>query len=77
MSGEKIVRALDGIPDVQLESAMNVYERKRGLRHIWLRVILCLLALAVVLAFLLWPDSREEQGPIPESGIVQVDEITT
>ena len=35
MSGEKIVRALDAIPDEQLQSAMSVYERKKKIKYIW------------------------------------------
>lgn len=52
MFGEKLSRALDGVSDLQLESAMGVYERKKRIKHIWLRVILALLALGVVLFLL-------------------------
>ena len=52
MSGEKIVRALDAIPDEQLQSAMSVYERKKKIKYIWMRVIIALIVLAVVLFFL-------------------------
>lgn len=48
MSGEKIVRALDAIPDDQLQSAMGVYERKKKLKYIWVRAVACM---AVMILF--------------------------
>lgn len=53
MSGEKIIRALDAIPDEQLQSAMSVYDRKKKLKYIWVRVVAALIVLAVVLLLLL------------------------
>ncbi len=52
MFGEKISRALDGVSDLQLESAMSVYERKKRIKYIWVRVVAALVVLAVVLFFL-------------------------
>lgn len=48
MFGEKVSRALDGISDAQLESAMGVYERKKRIKYIWVRVIALLIVLAVL-----------------------------
>ena len=48
MSGEKIVRALDAIPDEELQSAMGVYERKRKMKYIWVRAVACFSVLLVL-----------------------------
>lgn len=48
MSGEKIIRALDAIPDAQLQSAMGVYERKKKLKYIWVRAVACMTVLLVL-----------------------------
>lgn len=63
MSGEKLIQALDAIPDAQLQSAMGVYERKRKQKHLWTRTVTCAAALALLIGALLFADGTGEKAP--------------
>lgn len=68
MFGEKISRALDGVSDLQLESAMSVYERKKRLKFIWVRVVLAVILLAIVIWLLATQTTSVGEEPTaPES----------
>ena len=72
MLGEKLSRALDGIPDAQLQSAMGVYERKKKLKYIWVRVVLAVILLAIVIWLLATQTtSVGEESTAPESAQAQ------
>ena len=63
MSGEKIVRALDAIPDDQLQSAMSVYDRRKKLKYIWLRTAIALILLAAVIWYLVTATTSVAEEP--------------
>lgn len=67
MSGEKIVRALDAIPDAELESAMGVYERKRKLKYIWVRAVACVSVLLVLGGTMLGMELKRQNETRPEN----------
>lgn len=76
MSGEKIVRALDAIPDEQLQSAMSVYERRKKLKYIWVRVVIALILLAVVVWLLATSTtSVVDEHSSPEGASAQTDTV--
>lgn len=70
MSGETISRALAGVSDVLLQSAMGVYERKQRRRYIWVRVVAGAAVIALLLTALLWP--QEEADYIIGPGLLTV-----
>lgn len=74
MSGEKIIRALDAIPDAQLQSAMGVYERRKKLKYIWVRAVACMTVLLVLGGTMLGMELAGSQAERPEDvPVAQID----
>ena len=72
MLGKDLSAAMNGIGDDKIVAAMQVYEKKKGHRNLWLRVASVAAALAIILTAAFWPRKAENGEIITAPGIMRV-----